>query len=130
MSNDSSLQIIETAYGRIEKHPDDIVCLYLTDNMQVDKPLAELMVTQVRSLMQSDQIRLMIVYGVDCDIAFSAQRYFASVTGFTHVAFVVHTNAQAQVGQFLVSIFRSFKSMYEFRLFYETKTALAWLRQQ
>lgn len=34
---------------------------------------------------------------------------------------------QAQVGQFLVTMMRTLKSNYEFKLFYDIKQAEAWL---
>ena len=118
------------SYGRITKQADNLLYLFLHDQLSIDVAEAQAMVTDVRDLTQSDQIRLLVSYGVNSDLTFGAQRYFANVTGFTHLAFVVHNRMQAEVGQFLVSMLRVFKSNYEFKLFYDVEAAENWLRKQ
>ena len=130
MNNTSNIQTVEMSYGRITKQADNLLYLFLHDQLSIDVAEAQAMVTDVRDLAQSDQIRLLVSYGVNSDLTFGAQRYFANVTGFTHVAFVVHNRMQAEVGQFLVSMLRVFKSNYEFKLFYDVEAAENWLRKQ
>ena len=129
MSSQSAPSPHEMAYGRIEKQPDGLIHLYLHDNLNINLALAQQMVADVRAIAQSEQIRLLLVYGKNSDISFRAQRYFATVTGFTHLAFVVSNRVQAEIGQFLVSLLQTLRSTYEFKLFYEVETALIWLRQ-
>ena len=117
----------EASYGRIQKLPTGIIYLQVQDNLHIDLHIATQMVSDVKA-MQLDRVRLLILYSKNSDLTFQAQRCFAAATGFTHVAFVVSSRLQAEVGQFLFSILRTLKSTYEFRLFYDIDRAMAWLQ--
>jgi len=121
---------IETEYGRFLRRENGILYLYLNDDLTIDITVAQQMVSAARSLDDSGQIRLLIVYGTNSDLTFAAQRYFATVTGFTHLAFVTHSRLQVEVGQFLTTLLRVLKSSYEFRVFYDVAAAEAWLQQR
>lgn len=120
----------ETPYGRIEMLPNGIICLQVQDNLHIDLDMARQMVSDVKAIQpdQTGQIRLLLIYSQNSDLTFQAQRYFASVTGFTHVAFVVSSRLQAEVGQFLIKLLQTLRSTYEFRLFYDVDTAMLWLQ--
>lgn len=121
--------MIETPYGRIFLHENGIVYFTMQDNLSIDMADAQQMVADVRSLDGFGQIRLIVDYGVNSDLTFKAQRYFASVTGFTHLAFITHTRVQTEIGQFLSTMLRFLKSSYEFRVFSDLAQAEAWLLQ-
>lgn len=121
---------IETEYGRFMRHENGILYLHMYDDLTVDVPAAQQMVSAARVLDDSGQIRLIIVYGKNSDLTFNAQRYFSTVTGFSHLAFVTRSRLQVEVGQFLTTLLRVLKSAYEFRVFYDIASAEAWLLQQ
>lgn len=130
MNITSNTQTVEMSYGRITKQADGILYLFLLDNLCIDVADAQAMVADVRSLAQSDQIRLLIVNGLNSDVTFNAQRYFAGATGYTHLAYVVRNRMQAEVGQLLISMLHMFRSTYEFKVFYKVEAAEKWLQQQ
>lgn len=119
----------ESRYGRIIQHENGIVYFYMNDGLLIDVADAKQMVADTRAIANPGPIRLLFVYGKNGDLTFKAQRYFASVTGFSRLAFIVHTRLQAEVGQFLVILMRTLKSSYEFRMFYDESQAEAWLQQ-
>lgn len=118
---------VETANSRFVFHENSILYLYVHDNLTIDVPEAQQMVQNAQKINPSGTIHLLIICGMNNDISFAAQRVFASATGFSRVVFMTRNQLQAQVGQFLVTMMRTLKSNYEFKLFYDIKQAEAWL---
>ncbi len=118
---------VETANSRFVFHENGILYLYVHDNLSIDASTAQEMVQNAQQIDPSGTIRLLIVCGMNNDISFGAQRVFASAAGFSRVVFMTRNRLQAEVGQFLVTMMRTLKSNYEFKLFYEIEQAEAWL---
>ncbi len=127
MLNPGTHKEIETEYGRFVRHENSILYFYMHNDLLIDVAEAQKMVSDACRLDDSGQARLIVVYGRNSDLTFGAQRYFATVTGFTHLAFVTSSRLQVEVGQFLTTLLRVLKSSYEFRVFYDVATAQAWL---
>jgi hypothetical protein len=118
---------VETANSRFVFHENGILYLYVRDDLSIDVPVAQEMVQNAQKIDPSGHTRLLIVCGLNNDISFGAQRIFASATGFSRVVFMTRNRLQTEVGQFLVTMMRTLKSNYEFKLFYEIKQAETWL---
>ena len=129
MADHRTRKEIEREYGRFIRHENGILYFYMRDNLTIDATEAQQMVSDALALDGSGQIRLLIVFGANSDLTFNAQRYYATLTDFTHIALITQTRLQAEVGQFLVTLLRALRSSYEFRIFYEITLAEAWLLQ-
>lgn len=123
-------QEIQTENGRFIRHQNGLLYFYMHDNLPIDIAVARQMVSDARSLDDSGKARLMVIYGTNSDLTFGAQRYFATVTGFTHLAFVTRSRIQVEVGQLLSTVLQVLKSSYEFRVFHDVALAETWLLQQ
>lgn len=128
MSLPTPPRAVETAYGRILIYPDEIIALHLNDDLPITLTVAQQMVTDVQAQSPSDAIHLLLLQGANSDLTFEAQRYFASVTGFARVAFVMRSRLQVEVGQFLARFLQALKTSYEFKPFYDVDAAMAWLQ--
>ena len=127
MSQSPNPDIMHTGYGRIFLHPNGIVYIYMADDVSMGIEDARQLVLDVRKLDSSGKARLLIVEGLRNDLDFEAQRYLATVRGVTHLALVVHSKLQADVGQFFLSLLQIFHSPYEMRIFHLLQQAESWL---
>lgn len=119
--------VVDTPICRFILHENGILYIYIHDNLSIDDSEARQMVRDALVIDPSGQIRLLISIGENNDLSFAAQRTFASAAGFTRIAFITRNRLQAEVGQFLVTMMRTLKSNYEFKLFYDLSKAEAWL---
>ncbi len=127
MSQDPTTHIVPTGYGRIFRHPNNLIYIYMADDVSLTIEAARQLVLDVRRLDNSGQARLLIIEGVRNDLNFEAQRYLATVRGVTHLGLVVRSRLQADVAQFFIALLRVFRSPYEMRVFHLLHQAEAWL---
>lgn len=125
-----SINTKQTTYGRIFRHPNGIVYVYMDDDVSVGIDDAKQLVIDVRALDNSGKARLLIVEGARNDMSFEAQYFLGTVRGVTHLALVVHSKLQAEVGQFFLSMLQVFHSPYEMRVFHLLQQGEAWLLSQ
>ncbi|MFZ1401220.1 MAG: hypothetical protein WAS33_30230 [Candidatus Promineifilaceae bacterium] len=116
-----------TMYGRIFRHENSIVYIYMRDNISLTIQEAQTLVEDVRALDNSGQVLLLIVQGINNDLSFEAQRFLGTTNGVIRLALVVHTRLQAEVGQFFVRFLGLLKSPYEMHIFSREEVAEAWL---
>lgn len=127
MSQPSTHNVINAVYGRMFRHENGIIYLYMDNGVSVDIPEAQQLVQDVQSLDNSGKARLLIVHASNNDMSFSAQKYLGTVNGVTHLALVVHSRLQAEVAQFFISLMHLLRSPYEMRIFYQLADAELWL---
>lgn len=129
MVSQTKNKIIKSKYGRIVQHGNGLIYFFIQDDLSIDSDSAKEMVEIVTGLDNSGQVRLVIVQGVNVELTFGAQRYFGSTKGFSHLALVIESRLQAEVGQFLITMMRALHSPYEIKLFHDLEQAEAWLLQ-
>lgn len=127
MSQEPVNEVIHAGYGRIFRHPNGIIYIYLADDVSLNIDDARQLVTDVRKLDNSGQARLLIIQGIRNDLNFEAQYYLGKVHGATHLALVVRSKLQAEVAQFFISMLQLFHSPYEMRAFHLLQQAEEWL---
>lgn len=127
MSQHPAPDMMHTGYGRIFRHPNNIIYIYMADDISLSIEDARQLVLDARKLDNSGQARLLIVEGARDDLNFEAQRYLATVRSVTFLALVVGSKVQADVAQFFLSMLRVFRSPYEMRVFHLLHQAEAWL---
>ncbi len=127
MSQEPVTEVIHAGYGRIFRHPNGIIYVYMADDLSVNVEDAKQLVSDVRQLDSSGQARLLIIQGTRNDLTFEAQYYLGKVHGATHLALVVRSKLQAEVAQFFVSLLQIFRSPYEMRVFHLLQQAEEWL---
>ena len=97
MSQLSTHIAINAAYGRMFRHENGIIYLYVDNGLSIeDMPEAQQLVQDVQSLDNSGKARLLIVQGNNNNMTFSAQKYLGTVKGVTHLALVVQSRLQAE----------------------------------
>ena len=96
MSQLSTHIAINAAYGRMFRHENGIIYLYVDNELSIDIPEAQQLVQDVQSLDNSGKARFLIVQGSNNDMTFSAQKYLGTVKGVTHLALVVQSRLQAE----------------------------------
>lgn len=127
MSQPPPSDILHANYGRIFRHPNGIVYLYLADHFSLKIGDAKQIVNDVRNLDNSGRARLIVVQGSHNDLSFEAQHHLGTVQGVTHLALVVRSKVQADVAQLFVSLLQLFRSPYELRIFHLLEQAEEWL---
>jgi hypothetical protein len=127
MSQEPATEAIHAGYGRIFRHPNGIIYVYMADDLSVNVEDAKQLVCNVRKLDSSGQARLLIIQGIRNDLTFEAQHYLGKVHGATHLALVVCSRLQAEVAQFFVSLLQIFHAPYEMRVFHLLQQAEEWL---
>lgn len=128
MAQQKSIKL-KTFYGQFLQKENNVIYLYLVDDVAFDLENAQKMVTDVRSLNKSGYGRLLIVQAQNNTLTFEAQKYLSEVEGITHLALVVQNKIQARVAQFFLSLKKIFDSTYEMKVFFEEDRAEAWLLQ-
>ena len=96
MSQLSTHIAINAAYGRMFRHENKIIYLYVDNGLSIEMPEAQQLVQDVQSLDNSSKARLLIVQGNNNNMTFSAQKYLGTVKGMTHLALVVQSRLQAE----------------------------------
>lgn len=114
-------------YGRVFRHDNGIVYIYLIDDISIDLQKAQALVAEVRALDSSGQARLLVRQGNNNDLSFEAQRFLGTVKGLTHLALVVHSRLQADVAQIFVNLLNLLNSSYRMQVFHSVTAAEAWL---
>ena len=127
MSQLSTHIAINAAYGRMFRHENGIIYLYVDNELSIDIPEAQQLVQDVQSLDNSGKARFLIVQGSNNDMTFSAQKYLGTVEGVTHLALVVQSRLQAEVARFFMSMMSLLHSPYELRVFHQLEQAENWL---
>ncbi|MCA9902036.1 MAG: STAS/SEC14 domain-containing protein [Ardenticatenaceae bacterium] len=117
----------DTSYGRVFRHENGLVCIYLADGVSLNLQKAQTLVEDVRAIDNSGKARLLVVQGVDNDLSFEAQRFLGTTKGLTHLALVVHSRFQTEVAQIFVKLINLLNSSYEMRVFHREKEAETWL---
>ena len=81
MSQLSTHIAINAAYGRMFRHENGIIYLYVDNGLAIE---------------DMPEARLLIVQGNNNNMTFSAQKYLGTVKGMTHLALVVQSRLQAE----------------------------------
>lgn len=118
----------EAQYGRVFRHENGLIFIYLKDDTSINLQQAQKLVEDVRTLDDSGQARLLVVQGNNNDLSFEAQRFLGTVKGLTHLALVVHSRFQADVAKIFVSLLNLLNSSYEMKVFHLEADAEVWLR--
>lgn len=119
-----------TVYGRILRHENGIVYIYVADNMSIDLPQATQIVNDIVAFDDSGKVRLLIKQGTNNDLSFAAQKYLGTANIAAYVALVVQSRLQAEVAQFFVSLLSLLKASYTMKIFSQLTVAEKWLLSQ
>lgn len=65
----------EAQYGRVFRHENGLIFIYLKDDTSINLQQAQKLVEDVRTLDDSGQARLLVVQGNNNDLSFEAQRF-------------------------------------------------------
>lgn len=119
----------ETSYGRVFRHENGIVYIYVDNNASINLPEAVQIIEDICAFDDSGQARLLVVQGSNNDMSFAAQSYLGKANAVGFFALVVQSRLQAEVAQFFINLIQIFRATYEMRIFYQLSQAEAWLTQ-
>ena len=122
----TTVEIIQLESGQICRQENGIICFHMKDELSVTLEIVHEAVLAIKTLDDSGA-RLIIKMGLNTDVEFAAQRYFATNIGVEKLALIAQNRIQVEVARFLVTMMKLFHCPYDIKSFYTLEQAEKWL---